>query len=236
MNQRLRGIISALRLDGCLQKLTNAFGQHFESMEKGTLMSDLHAFRSSPEVGIEQQPNAPEKLDRRTSDLLEAYEKQIAEQVIGTCLQTRQRGIRLGTKHKKFGRGGVKFSTFDQIRQDSYVAVKQNTPRDFHSACIQEIFTYTHRGPTLEMIGHTETYFVVKRFKELTANDALYDPYRKHQLVAGRLYYDTYEDDLELVPSSRILCHLACTPFESALIGSKCVHTLPLDRVCLLLL
>ena len=81
------------------------------------------------------------------------------------------------------------------------------------------------------MKDHTETYFVVKRFKELTEADALYDPYHKHQFVAGHLYYDMVEEELELVPFSRILCHLACTPFESSLIESKCVHTLPLDQV-----
>jgi hypothetical protein len=236
MNQRLRGIVSALRLDGCLQKLTNAFSQHFESMEKGTLMSDLHAFRSTPEPGVYQQSNTPEKLDRHTSELLEAYEKQIAEQAIGSCpevtiAQTRQRGIRLCIKHKKFGRGGVKFSPHNHLKQDSYIAVKGDLSDNWHSACIQEILTYTHRGPTPEMDGHTETYFVVKRFRELTEADASYDPYRKHQFVAGRLYYDAFEEDLELVPSSSVLCHLACTPFENTLIESKCVHTLPLDRV-----
>ena len=142
MNQRLRGIISALRLDGCLQKLTNAFSQHFESMEKGTLMSDLHAIRSTE---AEQRSNAPDKLDRRTSDLLEAYEKQIANQAIGSCpevtfAQTRQhRGIRLGIKHKKFSRGGVMFSPHNHIQNDSYVAVKGSHPDNWHSASIQEI-------------------------------------------------------------------------------------------------
>ena len=105
INQRLRGIISALHLNGCLQKLTNTFSEHFESMEKGTLMSDLHAIQSTE---AEQRSNAPDKLDRRTSDLLEAYEKQIANQAIGSCpevtfVQTWQhQGICLGIKHKKF--------------------------------------------------------------------------------------------------------------------------------------
>ncbi len=239
MNQRLRGIIAALRLDGCLQKLTNAFAQHFKTAEKGTLMSDLHAFGSSPELGLEEPSNAPKKLDRRTSELLEAYEKKIGSQAMGshpevTLVQTWQRGIRLGVKHKKFGRGGVTFSSFNHIRQDSYVAVRQSALSDWHAARIQEIFTYTHRGPTAEMIGRTETYFLVERFKELTETDALYDPYRKHQLVAGRLYYDAFEDNFELIPLKGILCHLACTPFENAPFESKCIHALPLDRVRLL--
>jgi hypothetical protein len=241
MNQRLRGIISSLRLDESLEKLTSAFALHFGPNEKGTLMSDLHAFRSSPKPPPMQHSKAQAKLDNHIRELLEAYEEQQAMQgaicdrstdLKAASTQPWQRGIRLGIKHNSYGRGHITFSSFDHIRQDSYVAVGQKIPDDWYAGRIREIFTYTHRGPTLEMVYRTETYFVIERFKKLTDADALHDPYRKQPFIAGCLYYDTFEDDLELIPFQGICCHLAITPFQTSLIGSQCVHALPLDRVC----
>jgi hypothetical protein len=237
MNQRLRGIISSLHLNESLQKLTSAFAAHFGSNEKGTLMSDLHAFRSSPEPSLEQHSKSQERLDNRTRELLEAYEEQQVTQGAicdpkAASTQPWRHGIRLGIKHNSFGRGHVTFSSFDHIRQNSYVAVGRKIPVDWHAGRIREIFTYTHRGPTLEMVDRTETYFVIERFKKLTDADALHDPYRKQPFIAGRLYYDTFEDNLELIPFQGICCHLALTPFQTSLIGSQCVHALPLDRAC----
>jgi hypothetical protein len=237
MNQKLRGVISALRLDECLKKIADVFCQHFELGEKGTLMSDLHALRSSPQSSPEQQ-KTPERLDRDTGELLEAYERKSAEAIephlrtITGGMQTWQRGIRLGIKHRRFGRGRITFSSFKDIKQDSYVAVGEKVPDNWGAGRIREIFTYTHRGPTQELAGHAETYFVIERFKELSETDASHDPYRRHPFIAGRLFYAAFEDDLELVPLGRILCHVAYTPVKEASIKNQCIHALPLDRVC----
>lgn len=114
-------------------------------------------------------------------------------------------------------------------------------PDSWHAGCIREIFTYTHHrhGPTTwstpEMTGYTETYFVIEKFKELTESDALHNPYRKQPFVAGRLFYNTFEDNLELVELREILCHVAYTPVSMTSIGiqvtSRCIHVLPLDCV-----
>jgi hypothetical protein len=245
MNQKLRQVISALRLDEGLKKLADMFSQHVElgASEKGTLMSDLHALGVSPQPSPQQQSKALERLDRHTGKLLEAYEKKRAERAIDPHLQatagstqTWQRGIRLGIKHTRFGRGRVTFSSFNHIQQDSYVAVGQKIPNDWHAGRIREIFSYTHDGPTQEMAGYTETYFVVERFKELTDTDALHDPYRKQPFIAGRLFYDdAFDESLELIPLGGILCHVAYTPVRIVSIKSPCIHVLPLDRVCYVL-
>lgn len=239
MNQRLRGIISSLCLDESLEKLTSAFAQHFGSNEKGTLMHDLYTPGDLPKLTPEQHSRAKEMLDSRTTELLEAYEEQQAEAASrGTInhsqntAKTWKRGVRLGIKRNSFGRGHITFSSFNHIRRDSYVAVGSKIPNDWHAGRIMEIFSYTHSGPTPEMIGRTETYFVIEKFKELTEADAVHDPYRKQPSIGGRLYYDTFEDNLELISSQSICCHLALTPFRNAFIKSQCVHTLPLDRVC----
>jgi hypothetical protein len=244
MNQRLRGIISSLRLDEPLKKLADIFGQHFGSNEKGTLMSDLHAIGGSPQSlqpPPEQKSKAPEKaerLDRHTSELLNAYEKRRSagdhaiEPQQSASVQTLRPGIRVGIKHDRFGQGRINFSRFGHIRRDSYVAVGQNIPENWYAGRIQEIFSYTHRGLTAEVAGYTETYFVVERFKELSKTDASHDPYRKQLFVGGRLFYDAFEDDLELIPRGGILCHVAYTPVSLTSIKSRCIHALPLNRVC----
>lgn len=245
MNQKLRQVISTLRLDEGLKKLADIFSQHVErdAGEKGTLMSDLHALGVSPQPSPQQQLKASEKLDRHTGKLLEEYEKKIARQAINIdphlwetgATQTWQRGIRRGIKHTRFGRGRVTFSSFNHIQLDSYVAVGQKIPDDWHAGRIREIFSYTHSGPTKEMAGYTETYFVVERFKELTDTDALHDPYRKQPFIAGRLFYDSFDESLELIPLGGILCHVAYTPIKMVSIKSPCIHALPLDRVCYML-
>jgi hypothetical protein len=63
--------------------------------------------------------------------------------------------------------------------------------------------------------------------------DASHDPYRKQLFMGGRLFYDAFEDDLELIPLGDILCHVACTPISLTLIKSRCIHALLLDRVWL---
>ena len=107
----------------------------------------------------------------------------------------------------------------------------QNFPTNWHAGHIQDIFSYTRRGLTVGTVEHTETYFVVERFKELSETDASHDPYRKQAFVGGRLFYDAFEDDLELIPLGGILCHIAYMPVILTSIKYQCIHALPLDRV-----
>ena len=207
-------------------------------------MSDLQAIGGSPQ-GLrpppEQKYKAPEnaeRLDRHTSKLLDAYEKRrsagdhVIEPHQSASMQTLRPGIRVGIKHNRFGQGRINFSRFSHIQRDSYVAVRQNIPENWYAGRIQEIFSYTHRGLTSEVTGYTETYFIVERFKELSKTDASYDPYHKQLFVGGRLFYDAFEDDLELIPRGGILCHVAYTPVSFTSIKSRCIHALPLNRVC----
>ena len=247
MNQRLRGIINTFGLDSSLEKLVTAFTQHFGSKGMGTLMNDMRAFESSPQTVDQHQPRAEKQLDRPISKLLQAYEERKVQQgtgiyglrnenansaLAGTNMQPWRQAVRLGIKHDKFSRYGVSFSTHNCVQQDSYVAVGRKIPDDWHACRILSIFTYTHQGPTPELVDHTETYFVVQKYEELMQVDATHDPYRKHPFIAGRLYYDKVKKDPELVTPGEILCHFAYTPFEHPEIASPCIHALPLDRVC----
>lgn len=208
----------------------------------GTLMSDMRSFESAPQSMDQHQPNAAKLLDRPICELLQVYEERKAQQgtgirglsnspLAGTDVQSWRQVVRLGIKHDKLSRYGVSFSTINRVPQDSYVAVGRKVPDDWHAGRILSIFTYTHKGPTPELVGHTETYFVVQKYEELTQMDAMHDPYRRLPFIGGRLYYDKVKDP-ELVTPEEILCHFARTPFEHPDIASPCIHALPLDRVC----
>lgn len=235
MNQRLIGIINTFGLNSSLERLVTAFAQHFGAKEMGTLMSDMRAFESSPQSMDQHQSKNAEKLDRLICELLQAYETGSGVHGLGnsagTNVQSWRQAVRLGIKHENFSRYGVSFSATNRVQQDSYVAVGRRVPDDWHAAHILSIFTYTHKGPTWELMGHTETYFVVQKYEELTPMDATRDPYRKFPVIGGRLYYDKVKAP-ELVTPEEILCHFAYTPFEHPHIAPACIHALPLDRVC----
>ena len=225
MNQRLRGIINTFGLNSSLEKLVTMFTQHFGPKETGTLRSDMQALVSSPRTVDQNQPKVVKKLDRLISKLLQDYEERKGSG------QSWKQAVRLGVMHDKFTRYGVSFSTFNCVRQDSYVAFGRKVPDDWHAGRILSIFTYTHQGPTPELVGRTETYFAVQRYEELPEMDAMHDPYHKHPSIGGRLYYDRVKKDPELVTPGEILCHFAHTPFEHPHIAFPCIHSLPLDRV-----
>jgi hypothetical protein len=243
MNQRLRAIVSTLGLSSNLQALLAVFYRHFgETKETGTLMSDMHALGSSPDAEDQNLSKTAEKLDHYISRLLEAYEEREVVQETGasgshggvnmqpeqvSLAQDRKNGIRLGVKHDKYGRRGVTFSPYHRSKRDSYVAV--GVSDDWHAGWIVSIFSYAHQGPTPKL-NHTETYFVVQKFSELTETDGIHDPYRKFS-IAGRLYYDTIEKELELATAKEILCHIDYTPVQIPQIARSCTHALPLDRV-----
>lgn len=76
-----------------------------------------------------------------------------------------------------------------------------------------------------------ETYFAIRRHRQLSSEDALFDIFRQLP-SAGYLVYRAFEDDLALVPFSRIRSHLAKTSLELSELGIKisspCFHVLPL--------
>lgn len=98
----------------------------------------------------------------------------------------------------------------------------------WYAGRIKQIFAYP---PGHEPSSQLEAYFVIQRFKELSDQEALQDPYHNYPLVGGCLYHLDLEDKIEVVPSQEIIAHFAHTPCDEKDFGFPCFHALPLDKV-----
>lgn len=96
--------------------------------------------------------------------------------------------------------------------------------------CIVNIFS--HSRPTSDGT-RTELFLLVRRYRELTPEDAVHDLFRQFPVAGGRLVYDAEEDRCLIRPCD-VVCHVAHTKVEVADIASACRHILPLDRVSLI--
>lgn len=125
--------------------------------------------------------------------------------------------------------GGVSFRPKKKSLKDSNAMyVDFRSPGMFRAGRIVHIFL--HRRPTEGGEHIEETFLAIRRLQELNEQHAPQDFFRKYGKDGGCLCYDRYEDSIDIVSSSEILCHFARTPYKSPTLGD-CVHVLPLDRV-----
>jgi hypothetical protein len=137
-------------------------------------------------------------------------------------------------QYNKFTHRGAIFSPVSFSVRDSYVAIATATPLDWYAGdwyagTIKQIFTYPS-----EWSSESDVYFVIQKFCELSNQEALRDPYRRYPLVGGRLYHTELNDEIEIVPSQKIIAHFAHTPYDREEFGFPCFHALPLDKVGIL--
>jgi hypothetical protein len=130
----------------------------------------------------------------------------------------------------KFMHRSAIFSPSSFSVRDSHVVIGNSIPDHWYAGKIKQIFTYSSGPPS-----RLQVYFVIQRFKELSAQEALQDPYRRYPLVAGCLYHPELEDKIEVVPSEKIISHFAHIPHDRKVFGFPCFHALPLDKVSFLL-
>jgi hypothetical protein len=133
-------------------------------------------------------------------------------------------------QYNKFSYRSAIFSPSSFSVRDSHVVIGKGAgtqiPFDWYAGKIKQIFTYPFRSPS-------KVYFVIQKFRELSSQEALRDPYRRFPSVGGRLYHPELEDEIEVVPSQEIVAHFAHTPHDEQDFGFSCFHALPLDKVML---
>ena len=127
-------------------------------------------------------------------------------------------------QYNKFTHRGAIFSPSSFSVRDSYVAIAKSAPLDWYAGTIKQIFTYPEGQSS-------NVYFVIQKFGELSNEEALQDPYRRYPLVGGRLYHLELNDEIDVVPSHKMIAHFAYTPYDRKEFGFPCFHALPLDKV-----
>lgn len=226
MTQRLKGHISTCEVTG------NPMKPFFDGLEgylnptvKGTLFEDLTSVNM-------QQEGEECWLEKAVLVCLEEFlvrtgksqNTRISGHVQGTATNTDAKA----RQYNKFSYRGAIFSPSSFSVRDSHVVIGRGAgtkiPRDWYAGKIKQIFMYPLRSPS-------RVYFVIQKFRELSSQEALQDPYRQFPLVGGRLYHPELEDGIELLPSQEIIAHFAHTPYGEHDFGFPCFHALPLDKV-----
>jgi hypothetical protein len=232
MTQRLKGLVSTCDTMGNrLKPFVDRLGDFLNPTVKGTLFESL--------TGVDMQHVSQGEECWLESDVLKCLGDLI--DLTGNLPDPGSRwapgshyqGATTRAKAKEFSKfmhRSAIFSPSSVSVRNSRVVIGNGVPGDWYAGEIKQIFTYSPGLPS-----KLQVYFVIQRFKELSAQEALQDPYRKYPLVAGRLYRPELEDKIEVVPSQEIIAHFAHTPHDKEDFGFPCFHALPLDKVEFLL-
>lgn len=214
--QRLKGHISSCKVMGNLLKpFFDGLEGYLSPQVKGTLFENLSTVNVQQEVFHGEECWLEKNVLKHLEELLVCTEKSQDTKISGHAQQ-----------YKKSSYHGAIFSPSLFSIWDSHMVIGQIS-RNWYVGEIKQIFTYPFRSPL-------KVYFIIQKFRELSSQEALRDPYRQFPLVGGCLYHPKLEDEIEVVPSQEIIAHFAHTPYDKQAFGFPCFHALPLDKVTLL--
>jgi hypothetical protein len=115
--------------------------------------------------------------------------------------------------------------------RDSHVLAKFPSHSSPTPCSIQNIFAHRHATPgNKEPI--VEIFLIVRRYLELLPADIKFDHWREYPIAAGRLYYDTLQEQAEIISFKDVVAHFAKTPYQPAELPGlqrPCIHVLPLN-------
>ncbi|KAH8980793.1 hypothetical protein EDB92DRAFT_1973941 [Lactarius akahatsu] len=214
MIQRLRGLISSFELGHCLQPLADQLGIYLSPTVKGTIFKDLSGVDAQRDALQGEECWLEQEVLTCLTELLVCSRKASHE---STTMPGKAR------QYNKFSHRGAMFSPSLFSIRDSHVIIGHQISSDWHTGKIKQIFTVPFRLSS-------EAYFIVQRFKELSAQEAQRDPYRRYPFVGGRLYDPELEGEIEVVAVQEVIAHFACTPYDGQAFGIPCFHALPLDK------
>ena len=214
--QRLKGLVSTCDMMGHqLKPFVDQLGEYLNPTIKGTVFEhlmvvDVQDMSQGEECWLEKD------VLQCLSDL--PHRAEVARRgQHGDGLYAKAR------QYNKFTQRGAIFSLSSFSVRDSHVVIRRG---NWYAGRIKQIFAYPSEQPL-----KLEAYFVIQRFKELSDQEALRDPYRNYPSVGGRLYHLDLDDKIEVVPSQEIIAHFAHTLHNEKDFGFPCFHALPLDKV-----
>lgn len=257
MAQRLKGLLSSCKVIGLGHHL-KSFADRFRDFlnptaVRGTLSEDLASVTMQQDIFQGEECWLEKDVFKCLEELLVRTGKSQDTRDSG-CVQSFAIDA-TARQYNKFTHRSALFSPSSFSLRDSHVVVSRGTPADgdWYAGKIKQIFEYpiepliagtdivlpragrrTPHTPSAPGGPLSNVYFAIQRFKELSAHEALHDPYRQFPLVGGRLYHPELEDGIEVVPLQEIDAHFAHTPQDEQDFGFPCFHALPLGKVILL--
>jgi hypothetical protein len=216
MTQRLKGLVSTCdMMEHRLKPFVEQLGDFLNPTVKGTLIESLTG------VDVDMQHVSQGEECWLEKDVLKYLSDLLGLTGNTTTLATAR-------QFNKFMHRSAIFSPSSFSVRDSHVVMGKGVPGDWYAAKIKQIFAYPSGSPSKPQV-----YFVIQRFKDLSAQEALHDPYCKYP-VAGCLYRHELEEKIKVVPSQEIIAHFAHTPHDRNDFGFPCFHALPLNKVAFL--
>lgn len=195
-------------------RLTN----YLNPQVKGTLFEDLTSMNTEPESFQGSECWLENDVLEYLQNLLVRMGKEL--HVAGPTIPAKAR------QYNKLKRCGAIFSPASFSVRDSHAVIGKGSSGDWYAGKIKQIFTYP-----FDLSGSQEAYVVMQKFKELSVQEAIQDPYRRYPMVGGRLYHSGLEEQIEVVPVQDIIAHFAYTPHGGQEFGFPCFHALPLNKV-----
>ena len=195
--------------------LQAAFAKAFDDEARGTFWNDMWAFASDGDIspiGNTKEIPLPTLVEEELRDGL--VEGVTEAHLPSVCRMA-----------ESFAYHGMKYSVETNSPGNSFVIFKSRHCQPWSAGSIQMILYLPIKDTTYG------PFFVIKPYLPLNAADAQLDPYRKFIFAAGQLVYEDRGDPV-LVSLNEVICHFTHTPFRSTNISSRCVHVLPLERVC----
>lgn len=219
--QTLRGLIlSCERVGYRLKPFVDQLINYLNPQVKGTLFEDLTS--TSMNTQHESFQGTECCLERVILEYLQNLLVRMGKtlHIADTTMPAKAR------QYNKLKHRGAIFSPASFSVRDSRVVIGKRFPGDWYAGKIKQIFTYPFGLP-----GSQEVYIVVQKFRELSAQEVVRDPYRRYPMVAGRLYHSELEEQIEVVTIQDVIAHFAHTPYDGLEFGFPCFHALPLNKV-----
>ncbi|KDQ06169.1 hypothetical protein BOTBODRAFT_181838 [Botryobasidium botryosum FD-172 SS1] len=197
-----------------LRSLQEPFDKAFSGDIRGTLLNDILSSQKSTRVKFK-----PGHLQRLPTSLMSAFGSWAADFTVSNPPKSLK-----SVFVAKFDLKGVVFATHEENPKNSYVIFLEDTSGEPMAGRIKYAFTDPRNPESDNLLLAMECWMPLGR------KHAKFDYYRQYPVGGGRLYYDSFEAELRIVPTSSVISHVARTPYECEKIGTPCVHILPLDR------
>lgn len=231
MGQNLRSLFHEQQLPPSIFALISQYEQTYHADIRGTLINDDLSFDTNFQQLPEKdtwETSDESRLPRPVFRLLRHWvEEHDREADIGP-LSTNAFGRR------KIGRLGETFQIPEASVGDSKILIHDgNAEMGWAAATVKSIFSHnrTKNGRRI-----AQTFLVVQRYVPLTDVDARMDNFRKHSIVAGRLFYHKLDKSEVLITVDDIISHFGSRELMIEGISEPCILALPLDRVSISLI
>jgi hypothetical protein len=235
---QLKALMSREGIPEVLNDIKPAFEKSFGTEFRGTLLNDLLVLGAQGEL---QQPSVWDAKEKATDLLNSTYDRLVE------CINRRSPSPKFhsfrspessssiplepGVQYRhRVQANGVEFATFRKSKGNAQILYRcgQDSGPVF-AGQIQDIFVHERSGPNGNAIS--EYFLAVKKYEELSHDEARFDPYRKYPLLDVRLCHDNLSSEVDVISLDDIVSHFASCPFETDAIEGGLRIVLSLDRV-----